>query len=103
MMVVLFSMLFQSLHSYEHVLEQLSHEICHHEPSNNKAEVTHKHHVGNHCFVCEFTLGTFLTSENPVFIIPKPSINFENRFLYSKSIPQYFKGSLFALRAPPVS
>lgn len=102
MLTVLFSMGFQSMHSYEHIVAQFSEKICNHETGINKAEITHHHHVGDHCFVCEFTLSAFLASENPIIAFQKTSFYFQTDFLYSKAVSQFFKGSLFALRAPPI-
>ncbi|NDP27196.1 MAG: hypothetical protein GZ087_07195 [Flavobacterium sp.] len=101
MVAVLFSMLFQSVHSYEHLAKQLSEKKCHHE-SSSKHQITHQHHKFDHCFVCDFTLSNFISSDISYFefkkiIIPTGSSSFKSR-----EITQFFKGSLFALRAPPI-
>lgn len=100
MFAVLFTMLFQSIHSYEHLVSQLSEKKCHHKYISSK-EITHQHHNFDHCFICNFTLSSFVSSDVSYFEFQKntfPSIHF---IFKSREITQYFAGSLFALRAPP--
>jgi hypothetical protein len=97
---VLFSMLFQSIHSYEHFEKQLSEKKCYHK-LNLSSQITHQHHGFDHCFVCEFTLSNFTTLKINSFEFKNYNTHFNYSFLYSKKISQYFKGSLFQLRAPP--
>ena len=98
--VVLFSMLLQSLHSFEHLAKLFSEKECHHHYSQ-KTEINHQHHPFDHCFVCEFTFGSYL--ETAFFSLKNRitvTISQQYTFLY-KHTSQFFKGSLFALRAPP--
>ena len=60
---LLFSMLFQSLHSFEHLTELLSEKQCHHKYASPH-EITHQHHNFDHCFVCDFTFGSFIWPES---------------------------------------
>ena len=98
--VVLFSILFQSVHSYEHLVKQISEKQCYHKPTSGY-QITHQHHNLDHCFVCDFTLGGFVTSNIFYFKFIKNQISTGYSFLYFKEIRTFFKGSLFALRAPP--
>jgi hypothetical protein len=41
-LTVLFSMLFQSVHKYEHIAQQLSEVQC--SQKNSSTEITHQHH-----------------------------------------------------------
>ena len=99
---VLFSMLFQSFHTYEHLQKQLSQKQCHHKYKVTGTEITHQHHKLDHCYVCEFSFGSYTT--------PK---DFSYQ-LYSKieEIPHFnaaeqtlilFSGSVYFLRGPPVN
>lgn len=100
MFVVLFSMLLQSLHSFEHLVKLFSEKECHHHYSQ-KTEINHQHHPFDHCFVCEFTFGSYL--ETAFFALKNRftvAISQQYTFLY-KHTSHFFKGSLFALRAPP--
>ncbi|MEO8233864.1 MAG: hypothetical protein ABI549_00490 [Flavobacterium sp.] len=98
--VVLFSILFQSIHSYEHLVKQISEKHCHHKLTSG-SQITHQHHNLDHCFVCDFTLGAFVNSSISYFQFIKRPVSTGYSFIYSKEITNFFKGSLFALRAPP--
>ena len=101
MIVVLFSMLFQSFHSYEHLSKEFSQEIFQHKYDLHKTEFTHQHKAFDHCFVCEFTFSTFLPSTFSTFEFNSATKKFGYSHYYSSKNNEYFKGSLFALRAPP--
>lgn len=99
---VLFSILFQSFHSYEHLEEQFSHKVCIHNHTHNKVEITHEHKTVENCAICQFTLDSCLT---PKFI----SYHFFSDF---RAIPFFkkeqqtiisFSGSMYAHRGPPVA
>ncbi|NHM05965.1 hypothetical protein G4D82_01915 [Flavobacterium sp. CYK-4] len=100
MVAVLFTMLVQSLHSFEHLRQLLQEKECHHKYTG-KTEISHQHHPFDHCFVCEFTFGSYLSSG----FLGYKTIEKQTPNLYSSFFPQAivlsFKGSLFALRAPP--
>ncbi|HWS60790.1 MAG TPA: hypothetical protein VN182_07660 [Flavobacterium sp.] len=97
---VLFSMLFQAIHSYEHLSKTLSEKECHHKYKSSQ-EITHQHHDYDDCFACNFTISSFISSDIHHFEFQKISIPTDHSFFNSKGIVQFFKGSLFALRAPP--
>jgi len=102
MLVVLFSMLFQSFHSYTHLVKQLSQEICHHKYNLHKTQFTHHHNTLEHCFVCEFTFSSFIRTEISHFEFKNIIVPTGYSIFKSREITQFFKGSLFALRAPPI-
>ena len=99
---VLFSMLFQSLHSYEHLLEKNSQEKCHQKHIGSGTQLTHQHYNLEHCFACEFTFSNFISSDFFTFEFKKVTLLSYYSFFNSKEIINFFKGSLFALRAPPI-
>jgi len=101
-MAVLFSILFQAIHSYEHHSEQLAAKHYSHPHSKNKTEISNLHKIQEKCVVCHFN---FSSSTIPTFSV--------FRFYENKLVPHYpkfyfqknysfFKGSLFSLRAPPI-
>ncbi|WP_278034259.1 hypothetical protein [Flavobacterium nitratireducens] len=99
---VLFSILFQSFHSYEHLEKQLSHTVCHHKTTQNKNEITHQHKVFEQCEVCHFAFSSFVQTQiaNYHFFVDYKEIPFfskEQRSIVS------FPGSLYAHRGPPAS
>jgi len=100
MFAVLFSILFQYVHSYEHLAIQLSEKKCYHKYNSSK-EITHQHHNYDRCFVCDFTLSSFVSAAISHFEFKKINIPTGYSFSQSEEINQFFKGSLFALRAPP--
>lgn len=98
---ILFSILFQSFHGYEHMEKQLSQKECHHK-YNSSSEITHQHKGFDHCFVCEFTFGSYISPKEFSYQL----------YPIHKEIPYFFKaeetilsfsGSLYSLRGPPVS
>ena len=98
---VLFAIVLQSAHTFNHLENELSTKECHHKYAKNKTEFTHAHHNNDHCFVCEFAFSSSLKSDFTAFHFKKIEIPVSYSFSYSKEITQSFRGSLFALRAPP--
>jgi hypothetical protein len=101
-LVVLSAILFQSIHSMEHLTKQFSEKSCHHKYVHHKFELNHSHHDWEKCFACEFTLSNFVSSATISFKIHKDLIPTEYFTSYSKESIPSFSGSLFALRAPPL-
>ena len=100
-LAVLFAMLFQSVHSFEHLAQQLSEKECHHKYTS-KQEITHQHHNFDHCLVCDFKMSHFVASDFLHFEFKNTIVTSGYTFFKSREITEFFKGSLFALRAPPV-
>lgn len=100
MAAVLFSILFQSLHSYEHLAKQFAEKQCHHHYHQGKTEFTHHHTEFDHCFVCEFTLSSFISPENYSY-----ALNFSHKeipyFFNITKASASFSGSSYFLRGPP--
>lgn len=94
-------MLFQTIHSYEHVFKQLTAKPCVHHTSANQKEITHSHDVDSKCPICHFAFSTFLPNSFDTLIFQKIQNETKAVFIYTKSVSTFFKGSLFALRAPP--
>jgi hypothetical protein len=97
---VLFSMLFESLHKYEHIAAQLAEVECVHDKAST-AEITHQHHHFEFCGVCAHKLSTFTFSFHTAFDLVVLDHYAKTADFESKEITQFFKGSLFALRGPP--
>lgn len=100
-MTVLLSMLFQSVHKYEHIAKQLSEIQCVHE-KNSKTEITHQHHNFDFCGICAYKLSNFTFLGFPTFELNTLELSTKNVDFEFYEITQFFKGSLFALRAPPL-
>lgn len=100
MYAVLFSMLLQHLHSYEHLAILLSEKNCQHKYLSSK-EITHQHLNDNHCLVCNFTISSSISTAILSFNFEKITIFQKNSQFKPTELSNLFKGSLFALRAPP--
>ncbi|RTY93894.1 hypothetical protein [Flavobacterium sp. GT3R68] len=100
MTAVLFAILFQSMHSYEHLAKQFTEKQCHHQYNSTKTEFTHHHTEFDHCFVCEFTLSSFIAPDTFCF---KPTFAPSEipYFLATPEIVIPFSGSRYTLRGPP--
>ena len=102
-MTVLFSILFQSLHTYEHFVQQFADKECHHKKNNyGEPEITHQHHSQDDCKVCHFSFGSYIT----------PKVLGYNLLLKYKQVPYFygtqqdifiFSGSMYSHRGPPAA
>jgi hypothetical protein len=99
--IVLVALLLQSIHAIHHIDESFKEKKCLHIYAKNKTEITHSHHNFEHCFACEFTFSNSITADFFSFQYKKPTFSTSYLYFHSKEITQFFKGSLFALRAPP--
>lgn len=100
-LVVLFAILFQSFDAMSHLEKKFSEKHCHHKYRHTQTEINHAHEGFDHCFACEFAFSSFISpSKIPFTLADHHVINISATF-YSKEITQFFRGSLFALRAPP--
>lgn len=100
-LAVLFAIVLQSTHSFVHLEKELSKKQCPHNYAKNRSQFTHAHHNLERCFVCEFVFSTSIKSDSFSFTFKKVVVPVSHSYFYSKEIAQSFRGSLFALRAPP--
>ena len=77
-LIVLFAILFQSVHSFEHLAKQLSEKQCHHKYHSHKTEINHSHHNFDKCFVCEFAFSSYIP-------LSKKEINFTQFSIFNKN------------------
>ncbi|RZK00279.1 MAG: hypothetical protein EOO46_21180 [Flavobacterium sp.] len=97
MIAVLFAILFQSVHSYEHILEQ---KTSYSQNDTLKTDVhVNDHHHGK-CFVCEFTFSSFIES-NTVTIASKLVTQVEAYTIFYTETPSVFSGNSTSQRGPP--
>jgi len=101
-LTVLVAILLQSFHSFHHYEKFISEKHCHHKYAVNKTEINHSHQDFDHCFVCEFAFSNYTSNYFYSFSFNKVIVQTSYSFCYSKEITQTFRGSLFALRAPPL-
>jgi len=98
---VLFSILFQSIHTYEHLEKQLPQKQCHHKYSSS-SEITHQHHNFDHCNVCEFSFGSYISPKQFSYQLYSTYKQIPY-FIGAKETVLSFSGSLYSLRGPPVN
>ncbi|MCD0464112.1 hypothetical protein [Flavobacterium sp. ENC] len=101
-LTVLFSILFQSIHSYEHIVKQLSEKQCHHDYSDPSGEITHQHHNYDLCYVCHFSFGSYLVPEEFSFDFHTSHKEIPYFFALSEKIFP-FSESAYLLRGPPAA
>ncbi|MCG2610182.1 hypothetical protein LZZ90_01525 [Flavobacterium sp. SM15] len=97
---ILFAILFQSAHSFEHLAKQFTQEHCDHKYDPSKTEFTHSHHNFDDCFVCEFSFSNYIPVEFFSFSFHQTPVAKSLMFFNSEK-PIVFSGSFFSLRAPP--
>jgi hypothetical protein len=101
-LTILFSILFQSIHSYEHIVKQLSEKQCHHDYNDPSGEITHQHHDYDLCYVCHFAFGSYIVPENFSFAFQTFHEEIPFFFVFSENVFS-FSGSAYLLRGPPAA
>jgi hypothetical protein len=98
---VLFSILFQSLHTYGHFVKEFFQTECHHKHNGTTAQITHKHHSFDTCKVCHFTFGSYVAPKVLVYTLIS---NYKVAPYFYKTARAIvsFSGSLYSLRGPPL-
>jgi hypothetical protein len=92
----------QSFDAIHHFKEESKVVKCHHKYNNNATEISHAHHQIEHCKICDFTFSTVTYTSVLKYNFYKPTVHQQYTFFHSKDITQFFRGSLFSLRAPPI-
>ncbi len=100
-LVVLLAILIQSFDAIRHLEKQFSEKHCYHNYHHHKTEINHSHENSDHCFLCEFGFSSFISPSKIIFTSKKNEVTTKYSPYYSKEITHFFRGSLFALRAPP--
>lgn len=102
-LLVVFAILFPVVHSYEHFKNHCtSHKTTKHNRTG-KSELKIHNNSNDECAICHFKFTPVITFSFISFdFFSSSSIS---PFVYSffKTYPSFFKGSLFALRAPPIA
>lgn len=91
---------FQSVHNFEHLLEQISEKKCLHE-RHFETEITHQHKSLDQCFVCEFAFSSYVISSLDNFEFENSLCFFEQNSFSNTTFSYYFKGISYPLRGPP--
>lgn len=99
--VLLFTIVFPLIHSFEHYSKQVFAQKKH-SNSKHKTELNYQHSITEKCFGCDQHWSLFTNPECTVFEF----LNTKGVFYYSLfhflSYFSFFEGALFSLRAPPI-
>lgn len=98
---LLFAITFQSVHSFEHLVEQLSTKHCAHKYDHSHTVISHSHTDFDHCFACEYSFNNFTFTDFITFEIPfSIEHNTISLFGYGEKLV-FFSGSVVNSRGPP--
>lgn len=98
---LLFAIMFQSIHSFEHLVKTVTSQHCHHKYDHSHTVITHSHSDFDDCFVCHYSFNNFTFTD---------FISFENLILNDYDTTSlfgygekfvFFSGSLLKSRGPP--
>ena len=99
-LLVVFAILFPAIHSYEHIQNHnAAHKISIQHHTGKTEFKLHKH--SDECAICHFKFSPVSTFSFVHFDFYKSFSITTNVGFYFKAYSSFFKGSLFALRAPP--
>ena len=98
---IVFALLFQSVHSIEHLSQLVTEKVCVHSETEAKVNFTHQHHGVEKCSLCDFTFSHFTSPIKVVFEFYSTEFNTPKIVSLYETIKPKFKGSLFSLRGPP--
>jgi hypothetical protein len=99
--VILFAILFQSLHSFEHLTKELTEKKCFHKHVSDK-QITHEHQDFDKCFVCEFAFSSYISSDLQSFRFHNYCNFYKNDSYFLKESHFFFTGISYSLRGPPI-
>lgn len=103
MLAVLFTILFQSIHTTEHLWEEYLQDdttvVVHHNDQLQYLNFKGKHHQ---CMICAFTLSPMITPDH--FYIQTTTLFKAIHYCFkTNESAVFFSGSLFSHRGPPIS
>lgn len=98
-LVLLGSLVLQSLHGLEHLEKQFSGKVCAHKHLN-PTELTHQHKGFEQCLVCaiSFQIG-IISAKFQYQIAQSPEV--ATHFFFQFPLVFSFSGSTYSLRGPP--
>jgi len=101
-LIVIFAILFPAIHSYEHIQNHhAAHKTTLKYPNSDKKEFKAHDHANEECAICHFKFSPVTSFSFEYFDFYKNTSETPYVYFYFKTYSNFFKGSLFALRAPP--
>ncbi|MGV9002965.1 hypothetical protein [Flavobacterium sp.] len=98
---IVFALLFQSVHSVEHLAQIVTEKKCVHNETEAKVNFTHHHHGIEKCSLCDFTFSHFTSPIKIAFEFRTTAINATEIISHYQTINPNFEGSSLSLRGPP--
>ena len=100
LVAVLSSILFQSVHSFEHILAEFSEHKCEHLYDTGQEQITHEHHNFDHCYSCDFHFSNYIAAD--ILSVPHHYFtSYSNYFEVAVEHPTCYSGIHYLLRGPP--
>ena len=100
-LAVLFAIVLQNVHSYEHHFQQNSEQFVKSKTSTNTSTISNAHDFVEKCSLCDFHFNNFTAIDfSSIEYFFDKSMPYSVAF-YCHLFPSVFKGSFFSLRAPP--
>lgn len=100
LVAVLSSILFQSVHTFEHILAEFSDDKCEHLYDTGTEQITHEHHDFDHCFSCDFHFSNYVKTD--IFSVPRYFAPIHSSY-FDLVVDQvsYYSGLHYLVRGPP--
>lgn len=95
--------LFQTAHSYTHMVEEIGVPECHHKQYAHQKQITHAHHYAKDCSVCFYSVSHFLAPSATFFETANVNWVTKKTTIYTDSSFHDTTPNWFSLRAPPVA
>ena len=100
LVAVLSSILFQSVHTFEHILAEFSEQKCEHLYDTGQEQITHEHHDFDHCFSCDFHFSNYVVTD--ILSIQRYfTATYNNYFDLVTDQISYYSGIHYLVRGPP--
>lgn len=93
--LVICTIMYQSVHSFTHILEEINHSSV-----SENSEHSHVHLDKKHCHVCDFTFSPFTSTEFQTFTFLNPTQVSQKYFFSKQSFDLTYSQHSF-LRGPP--
>lgn len=100
LVAVLSSILFQSMHTFEHILAEFSDHKCDHLYDTGNEQITHEHHDFDHCFSCDFHFSNYVKTD--ILSVPLYfTASYSTHFAVLVEPVHYYSGIHYLVRGPP--
>lgn len=100
-LIILFPILFQVVHIYEHHSEQNQNKQEVVTSTSSEDQLTADHTVSDNCFVCDYKFTVHTVASIAIYTFFIGCFVATSLLFYSPKPVAFYAGSLFSLRAPP--